>query len=58
MVDTLRALGDYAADRGLALGIERMQPESLRDYVDGAPRRKSSVAAAACPVRRFMANDR
>ena len=34
MVDTLRALGDYAADRGLALGIETMQPDSVRDYTE------------------------
>ena len=34
MMDTLRALGDYAADRGLALGIETMQPDSVRDYTE------------------------
>jgi sugar phosphate isomerase/epimerase len=34
MVDTLRALGDYAADRGLKLGIETMQPDSVRDYTE------------------------
>src|SRR5919199_4589211 len=34
MVDTLRALGDYSADRGLALGIETMQPDSVRDYTE------------------------
>ncbi len=34
MVDTLRALGDYAADRGLELGIETMQPDSVRDYTE------------------------
>lgn len=32
MVAALRQLGDYAADRGLALGIETMQPDSVRDY--------------------------
>jgi sugar phosphate isomerase/epimerase len=34
MVDTLRALGDYAADRGLKIGIETMQPDSVRDYTE------------------------
>ena len=34
MVDTLRALGDYGAERGVALGIETMQPDSVRDYVE------------------------
>jgi sugar phosphate isomerase/epimerase len=34
MVDTLRALGDFGADRGLALGIETMQPDSVRDYTE------------------------
>jgi sugar phosphate isomerase/epimerase len=34
MVDTLRTLGDYAADRGLTLGIETMQPDSVRDYTE------------------------
>jgi sugar phosphate isomerase/epimerase len=34
MIDTLRALGDFAADRNLALGIETMQPDSVRDYTE------------------------
>ena len=32
MVNTLRVLGDYAAERNLRLGIETMQPDSVRDY--------------------------
>lgn len=34
MVDTLRMLGDYAAERKLRIGIETMQPDSVREYVD------------------------
>jgi sugar phosphate isomerase/epimerase len=34
MIDTLRSLGDYAADRTLKLGIETMQPDSVRDYTE------------------------
>lgn len=34
MIDTLRALGEYAADRNLRLGIETMQPDSGRDYME------------------------
>ena len=34
MLDTLRALGDYAGERGLELGIETMQPDSVREYVE------------------------
>lgn len=34
MVETLRALGDYAAERALRLGIETMQPDSVRDYTE------------------------
>jgi sugar phosphate isomerase/epimerase len=34
MVDTLRSLGDYAAKRTLKLGIETMQPDSVRDYTE------------------------
>jgi sugar phosphate isomerase/epimerase len=34
MVTTLRELGDYAAGRGLKLGIETMQPDSVRDYTE------------------------
>jgi sugar phosphate isomerase/epimerase len=34
MVDTLRALGDHAADRNLRIGIETMQPDSVRDYTE------------------------
>lgn len=32
MIDTLRSLGDYAAERNLKLGVETMQPDSARDY--------------------------
>jgi sugar phosphate isomerase/epimerase len=32
MIDTLRALGDHAGERKLKLGIETMQPDSVRDY--------------------------
>jgi sugar phosphate isomerase/epimerase len=32
MIDTLRSLGDYAAERRLTLGVETMQPDSARDY--------------------------
>jgi len=34
MIDALRWLGDYAAKRTLKLGIETMQPDSVRDYTD------------------------
>lgn len=34
MVETLRMLGDYAAARGIRIGIETMQPDSVREYVD------------------------
>jgi len=34
MVDTLRWLGDFAAKRNLKLGIETMQPDSVRDYTE------------------------
>lgn len=34
MIDTLRLLGDYAAQRQLKLGIETMQPNSVRDFAD------------------------
>lgn len=34
MVETLRELGDYAAERRLRLGIETMQPDSVRDYTE------------------------
>jgi sugar phosphate isomerase/epimerase len=34
MIDTLRSLGDYAARRSLKLGIETMQPDSVRDYAE------------------------
>lgn len=34
MIDTLRSLGDYASKRGLKLGIETMQPDSVRDYTE------------------------
>ena len=34
MIDTLRWLGDYAARRSILLGIETMQPDSMRDYID------------------------
>jgi sugar phosphate isomerase/epimerase len=34
MVDTLRMLGDYAAERHLKIGVETMQPDSVREYVD------------------------
>lgn len=34
MVNTLRVLGDYAGDRNLRLGIETMQPDSVRDYTE------------------------
>ena len=33
MIDTLRYLGDYAAERGLKIGIETMQPNSAGEYV-------------------------
>jgi sugar phosphate isomerase/epimerase len=34
MIDTLRSLGDYAGRRDILLGIETMQPDSVREYVD------------------------
>lgn len=32
MVETFRSLGDYAADRGIKIGLETMQPDSVADY--------------------------
>jgi len=34
LVDTLRALGDYAGERNLTLTIETMQPDSVRDFTE------------------------
>jgi sugar phosphate isomerase/epimerase len=34
MIDTLRMLGDYAAERRLKIGVETMQPDSVREYAD------------------------
>lgn len=34
IVDTLRALGDYAGERGLRIGVETMQPASIHEYAD------------------------
>ena len=34
MIDALRHLGDYAAKRTVKLGIETMQPDSVRDYTE------------------------
>lgn len=34
MVDTLRSLGDYSGQRGIRIGLETMQPDSVRDYTD------------------------
>jgi sugar phosphate isomerase/epimerase len=34
MIDTLRMLGDYAGERHLKLGVETMQPDSVREYAD------------------------
>ena len=34
MVETLRMLGDYAAERHLKIGVETMQPDSVREYAE------------------------
>lgn len=34
MLDTFRSLGDYAGERGIRIGLETMQPNSVRDYTD------------------------
>jgi sugar phosphate isomerase/epimerase len=34
MIDTLRMLGDYAAERHLKIGVETMQPDSVREFAD------------------------
>ncbi len=34
MLDTFRSLGDYAAERGLKIGLETMQPNSVEDYTE------------------------
>lgn len=34
MVDTFRLLGDYAGRHGLKIGLETMQPNSVREYTD------------------------
>ena len=47
MIDTLRGLGDYAAERGLKVGVETMQPDSARDYAQlFADLRHPAVGAA------------
>lgn len=33
MVETLRMLGDYAGERGLTIGLETMQPDSVPEYI-------------------------
>lgn len=32
MLETFRSLGDYAAERGIKIGLETMQPNSVADY--------------------------
>lgn len=32
MLDTFRSLGDYAGERGLKIGLETMQPNSVEEY--------------------------
>lgn len=34
MLETFRSLGDYADDRGLKIGLETMQPNSVSDYTE------------------------
>jgi sugar phosphate isomerase/epimerase len=34
MIEMLRMLGDYAAERHLRIGIETMQPDAVHDYVE------------------------
>jgi sugar phosphate isomerase/epimerase len=34
MLETLRMLGDYAGERHLKIGVETMQPDSVREYAD------------------------
>ena len=47
MIDTLRLLGDYAGERGLRIGVETMQPDSVREYADLiAETRHPAVGAA------------
>ena len=47
MIDTLRMLGDYAGERRLKIGVETMQPDSIREYVDLiAETRHPAVGAA------------
>lgn len=47
MIDTLRLLGDYAAERHLLIGVETMQPDSIREYADLiAETRHPAVGAA------------
>jgi sugar phosphate isomerase/epimerase len=47
MIDTLRLLGDYAEERQLKIGVETMQPDSIREYADLiAETRHPAVGAA------------
>jgi sugar phosphate isomerase/epimerase len=47
MIDTLRTLGDYAGARRLTIGVETMQPDSVREYADLiAETRHPAVGAA------------
>lgn len=34
MLETFRTLGDYGAERGLEIGLETMQPDSVKDYTE------------------------
>lgn len=34
MLDTFRLLGDYADERGIKVGLETMQPNSVKDYTE------------------------
>ena len=34
MLDTFRSLGDYAGERGLKIGLETMQPDSVEEYTE------------------------
>jgi sugar phosphate isomerase/epimerase len=47
MIHTLRMLGDYAGERRLKIGVETMQPDSIREYADLiAETRHPAVGAA------------
>jgi sugar phosphate isomerase/epimerase len=47
MFDALRMLGDYAGERRLRIGVETMQPDSIREYADLIAETRNPAVGAA-----------